>query len=253
MDRSLKFNTRKNGRYWWFSATQPNYVPPVFDFLSESEWEIMDAWYVETEKRYPMGTGECNIPAMSLLMGFIMGNNMSRIVQCGHFIGFSTLLIGFMARRMRHKNALFSIDIDPSVTEFSQHWINTAGLQDYVRLVVSDSARSSLVSEAINYLGGKPHLMFIDSSHECNHTLAELRLWVPHLQPGGFCLLHDVSIYASGFDSRGNGGVKEAFSIFAKEGELQGLMINEFCGDHHFNDRTVYKDACGLGIIQIVS
>ncbi len=208
--RSLAFSSRDHGRYWWFKATESEYVPPVFDFLTDAEWDIMAAWYEESETLYAPGTGECNIPAVSMLMGLIMGSNMSRIVQCGHFIGFSTLLMGFMLRRMKHKQALYSIDYDADVTAYTQKWVDSANLGDYVKLVVADSAQPFLPSVAENYLGGKPHLVFIDSSHEHDHTLRELDLWVPNTQPGGFIVMHDVSEFARNFDSKGGGGVKEA-------------------------------------------
>ncbi len=251
--RSRAFNTKSHGRYWWFSSNRPEYVPPIFDFLSEAEWNVMDAWYGDSEALYQNGTGECNVPAMSLLMGLIMGNNISKIVQCGHFIGFSTLLLGFMLRRMGHKCSLFSIDIDQRVTEYTQKWINVAELQDYIQLAVSNSAASSMIGESHQYLGGKPQLLFIDSSHERNHTVAELKLWLPNIQPGGFAVLHDVSDFAKSFDSLGGGGVKEAVAEVSRTMQFPHIMINEFCGAEHFGDRTVYKDACGLGIIQVPS
>jgi predicted O-methyltransferase YrrM len=251
--RSMEFNERSHNRYWWFSHNRPKYVPPIFDFLSEDEWGLMDAWYNETEKTHAYGTGECNVPAMSFLLGLVMGNNVSRVLQCGHFIGFSTLLLGFMLRRMGHTAGLFSIDVDPDVTKITQRWITEGGLDEYVKLVVSDSAMPNLVVEARQYLRGNPQVMFIDSSHEYRHTLKELRLWVPALQPGGFALLHDVSEFARNFDGSSEGGVKEAVNAYAKENDLPQIMINGFSGNSHFGDKLVYQDACGLGIIQVPS
>jgi len=37
-------------------------------------------------------------------------------------------------------------------------------------------------------------VLFIDSSHRCAHTLAELRRFVPLVAPGGIALLHDTAL-----------------------------------------------------------
>lgn len=252
-DRSMPFASKSHGRYWWFKELGVNYVPPVFDFLKADEWDVMSAWYDESEELFPHGTGECNIPAVSMLMGIVMGNNISRIVQCGHFIGFSTLLLGFMMRRMGHRKGLFSVDYDATVTNYTAKWLKEAHIEDYVQLVISDSAERALPEQAEIYLGGKPQIVFIDSSHEYEHTRRELELWVPRIQPGGFAILHDVSEFACAFDSKGGGGVRKAVASFDPQGLHQKIMINDFCGSGHFGERTVYKDACGLGIIQVRS
>lgn len=249
--RSIDFRTRMHGRYWWFQATKANYVPPIFSFLTDEEWTVMRQWYEETEEKFSAGTGECNVPAMSMLQGIIMGNNLSRIVQCGHFIGFSTLLLGFMMRRMGHKHALFSIDIDPNVTAFTQRVVEKAGLADHVKLVLSDSAAPATAVDALAYLNGAPQLLFIDSSHEYNHTKRELDLWYPRLQPGGFAIMHDVSRFAISFDGAGNGGVKQAVEEWTKGRGIQTAMINDFATDQHYGERApLYLDSCGLGLIQ---
>jgi len=248
--RSVGFRDRAHGRYWWFQATQSNYVPPIFSILTDDEWDLIGTWYEETERGFSAGTGECNVSAMSMLLGLVMGNNISRIVQCGHFIGFSTLIFGLMARHMGHKHALYSIDIDEHVTAVTQSYIDRGGLSDYVKLRIGDSAEVETGLEALNYLGGKPQLLFVDSSHEYNHTIRELDHWYHFIQPGGFVIMHDVSEFAAKFDALGNGGVRGAVRDWVQRNNLQALMINDFATADHYGDRTVYKDACGLGIIQ---
>ncbi len=190
---------------------------------------------------------------MTFLMGLIMGNNMSRIVQCGHYIGFSTLILGFMLRHMGHNHGLFSVDFNSQVTEYTARWVERTGLGEYVHLEVRDSADPPLPAQAIAYLGGQPHLVFIDSSHEYAHTLRELDLWFHEIQPGGFALMHDVSEFAISFDGTKDAGVKGAVQHWSKSNNVQAIMINDFAGPSHFGDRTVYKDACGLGLLQRTS
>src|SRR5262249_40517976 len=140
--RSLDYSTREGGRYWWFQLPHCNYVPAAFSSLSDEEWKIIDDWYKETDT---VGSpGECSVPMISMLQGLIMGNGIRSMVQCGHYMGFSTILCGFFFRAMGAKHALFSIDIDANVTEFTRKYVNRAGLQDYVHLEVSDSADSKM-------------------------------------------------------------------------------------------------------------
>lgn len=211
----------------------------------------MRLWYEDSEKTRPLGTGECNVPAMSMLMGLIMGNNISRVAQCGHYIGFSTLLLGFMMRRMSHQNSVFSVDIDPYVSAYTSSWVQRAGLEPQVRIDINDSANPQAAQNAKSFLKGAPQVVFIDSSHEYDHTIRELDLWYPLLQPGGFIALHDVSQFAVRFDAKKGVGVKGALQTWvSKHPEAQTIFINDFCTDQHFGERTVYKDASGLGIIQ---
>jgi predicted O-methyltransferase YrrM len=247
--RTASFAERSHPRYWWFQQFRPKYDPPVFSTLNDQEWSVIDAWFAQSEIDHPNGTGECAIPAISLLHGLITGNNVSRVVQLGHFIGFSTLLLGLTLRRMGFDHALFSIDIDPNVTAYTQGWLEKARLEATVQLKVGDSADRSGPSEAVAYLGDAPSLIFIDSSHQYEHTLKELNLWYPALQPGGFILMHDVSQFAASFDETGQGGVARAAKEWLSTSAAGGLMVNGNLTNQSGSAIT-YRDGCGLGIIQ---
>ena len=64
---------------------------------------------------------------MSLIQGLVMGSGIRSIVQLGHFLGDSTLLLGFMMRRMSFTCSIFSIDISPEASEYTRGWIARAG------------------------------------------------------------------------------------------------------------------------------
>ena len=44
--------------------------------------------------------GEAAVPLLSLLQGLVLGNRATRLVQLGTHAGWSSLLLGFMLRRM---------------------------------------------------------------------------------------------------------------------------------------------------------
>lgn len=249
MNRTLNFKNLPHNRYWWFRTVGKDYVPPVLQSLTDDEWQIMQDWYDDSEKHFS-NPGELGVPGISILTGLIGGNGLSRIVQCGHYVGYSTLLLGFLLRRIGRKRSLFSVDIDARVTEYTQAWIDRADLSDYVKLHVSDSAGSDVPHLAKEWCQGDPQLVFIDSSHQYKHTISELDLWFDAITPGGLLCMHDTSVYAQEFDSTKQGGVLSAVNEWIADRKLQHIVLNNFVdGNQQVSDLT-YTDGCGFGLIQ---
>jgi len=240
-------NRTDQNRYWWFIKNR--YMPPIYDNLELEEMNLLMHWFDESEQA--KFVGECNIPLMSALLGFISGSGLDSIVQLGHYAGYSALLIGFMLRKIGKRNGLFSIDINAKATQFAQGWIDRAGLDDYVALRISDSANPLIVQHAIEYFGNVPKVVFIDSSHTFQHTLDELNLWFPVLPSGGLIFLHDVSVFAARFDRAGNGGVHNAMWAWQDTEIAESIMLNRtHTGDPEKDSPLVLLDGCGLGVIQ---
>ena len=178
-----------------------------------------------------------------------MGNRASRIVQLGTCAGYSALLLGWMLRRMKAEQGLFSLDLDPVSCEISRRWIARGGLQDFVEIAERNSLDPQSPLSAREYLGGDPELIIIDSSHEYQSTLAELDLWYGALAPGGLLVLHDVSSFAAEFDVTHHGGVGRAFTEWRKSHpEVETFCLNADARTMEL-PRPFYKDACGLGLI----
>ncbi|MCC7035351.1 MAG: class I SAM-dependent methyltransferase [Acidobacteria bacterium] len=247
--RSEGFAGRAGPRYWWFRTVGRHYVPPVFAALTDDEWSVLEAWFAATDAMRP-DTGECNVPAISVLHGLVMGSGIGHVVQLGHYLGYSTLLLGFMMRRMSRRRGVFSIDIDAEATDFTRAWIARAHLEDYVQLMVCDSADPEAPRQAHRYFGAEPDLVFVDSSHQYRQTLSELDLWYGQLRPGGLLLLHDASAFATQFDPRGEGGVQRALSEWLKRAPVPAILLNEGARPGVAGDTLVYGDPCGLGIVQ---
>lgn len=248
MTRSLAFRTRTNRRYWWhWIADNSNYVPPVYQFLTDEEWDVLDAWFDDTEKRDLIG--ECQVPLISIIQGLLMGSCLRAVVQAGHYTGYSTLLMGFMLRRMGFKHGLFTIDIDPMVSDYTREWVARAGLSEHVEVVCSDSAAPDMPERAKAYLGTDPQLVLIDSSHIYSHTLRELDLWYPRLVPGGILLCHDSTVFAEQFDRTKEGGVRRALAEWlARNPGVNALNLRNGATPNLTGE--VYKDACGVCMIQ---
>lgn len=238
-------------RYWWHWGRARQYIPDVYGCLRQDEWALFAAWFEETERVGRLG--EMAVPMVSVLRGFLMGSGVSAVVQLGHYAGYSTLLLGFMLRRMKRRNALFSIDIDPDATEFTRGWVERAELTQQVALHLGDSADPRSADAADAYLGRPPQAVIIDSSHEYAHTLRELDLWYGRLPPGGMLFCHDASVYAATFDRTGKGGVRRALREWLARlpggGAGSAILID---GDADVPGKAgiAYADGCGLCIIQ---
>lgn len=251
VSRSIAFSSRPEPRYWWHQGFDAPYVPDVYSVLSDAEWALMMKWFEETDELYGPGTGECSVPAISFLLSLVNGNGLTRIAQLGHFVGYSSLLIGMALRRMG-QGKMVSIDIDASVTTFTRKYIEQAGLTKFAQLVVGDSASPVSAGQVVGLLGGSPQLVFIDSAHTARHTVEELNVWFPLVQPGGFVILHDASIFSEQWDTTGGGGVREGLRLFNEQSAQNRLGINEdFHGrGHQGRGSLTYLDGCGLAIIQ---
>jgi cephalosporin hydroxylase len=247
-DRSLAYGSRRGDRYWWHRLPESAFVPPIYAMLSDEEWGLLDAWFDDTDARGLIG--EMNVPAMCVLQGFVMGSMVRNIIHLGACAGYSTLLTGFMMRRMRLERSVLAIDIDPAACAFCETWIARAGLSDYVRIERGDSADPGAPARARAYFGGPVNLVFVDSSHRYAHTLAELDLWAAALNPGGFLFLHDTSEFATRFDPSGEGGVRRAFAEWmARNPGMRAIDVSNSLATLE-TPAQVYKDGCGLGIVQ---
>jgi predicted O-methyltransferase YrrM len=192
--RSRRWTDHPGARYWWHRLPGMDYVPAIYSDLAEEEWIIVRDWYNETDANGRIG--ECAVPLISFLHGLIMGSRADRIVQLGTCSGYSTLLIGFMLRRMNAQRGLFTLDYDPVIVAMTEQWLRRAGLDSFVRNAELLSTNPASLEEAVSYLGHPPELIILDTSHQYQATLDELNLWYPLLAPGGIFLLHDVSRFA---------------------------------------------------------
>ena len=151
------------------------------------------AWYEETDRSGLIG--ECAVPLISLLHGLVMGNRIARIVQLGTCSGYSSLLLGFMLRRMNAPRGLFTVDFGPELCALTRRWLERAGLTNFVTVFEGNSLDPATVAAAQRHFGAAPEMILLDSSHEYLATGQELELWYPELQEGGIFLLHDVEYF----------------------------------------------------------
>lgn len=248
MTRSRVFSSAAEARFWWHRVPRHDYVPPIYAGLTDTEWELMSAWYADTTRENLIG--ECAVPVMSLLHGLIMGNGIRRLVQLGTFSGYSTLLLGFFLRQMGAERGLCTFEIGEPLCAYTQRWVSRAALDSFIKIELRSSLDPAAPGAAAQYLRGAPELIFVDSSHEYASTLDELELWYPALAVGGFIVLHDTSVFAAGFDVTEKGGVRRALREWRMvHPEAESFFINEAVPTQE-TPGLVYQDFCGAGLIQ---
>jgi len=245
-ERRTFFEGRQGDRYWWHRVTGNAYVPDVYAQLSPAEWQVLKDWFIDTDERLMIG--ECSVPLIGWLTSFVSSNNVSRIVQLGTYVGYSTLLLGWTLKRMGKRRGLMTVDVDPVATAYTESWLDRAELRGIVEQHLGDSADPELPALAEEILGGPPQLVFIDSSHQYAHTLQELNLWYDAIVPGAIMAMHDVSEFAAAFDPTGKGGVHRALSEWSANhpGATFSLAFPSVSREGHL---PTYIDGCGLGVV----
>ena len=76
---------------------------------------------------------------------------------------------------------LWSVDIEPTAAAFELQGI----CPDWTYVIGDSLACADLAPQGAD-------ILFIDSLHTYDQTLAELEVYVPHVKPGGVVLLHDT-------------------------------------------------------------
>ena len=235
-----------DARLQWQGFDESGAGPFFLRLLSPEQQELYTDWLKETSQRNLVG--ETSLSAMGLLSGLALGNRLTRIVQCGHYAGYSLLILGMLAKNVAPRMRIASIDIDQCVTKFTNEWVSRGGLEKIAKTMVMDSADPFAADAVQEFLGGAPELVFIDSSHQYRHTKDELDLWASRVAPGGFICMHDAAEFSAYQDKNGLGGVNRALQEWCSENRQVAKIVIGATND----ENTVYKDPCGFALLQIM-
>lgn len=246
VERPISAVASGHARYWWHEGPGRGYEPDIYRVLTPGQRGVLLEWYAETLERNMIG--EMAAPMTSAVLGFVNGSGVRRVVQLGHFAGYSCLMLGWAMDRMGVERGLYSIDLKERNTAMTRGWLERGGLGRVVGLRTSDSADPACVPAAREYLGGDPGCVIIDSSHQYDHTLAELDLWYAALAPGGLIFLHDASPSAAAYDKTGKGGVRRALDEWLARPGAPGALT--LLGPSAHGDEGPYTDPNKLCLLQ---
>jgi len=234
-------------RSHWHQLDSAAGAPFYYGLLTIEQRGLLQRWLDVTEGERLVG--ETSVSAMGMLAGLILGNRIGRVVQCGHYAGYSLLVLGMLMRNAQIDGHIISFDIDQNVTRFTQDWITEAGLDDTAHARVMDSADPFCMAECMRVMTGPPDLVFIDSSHQYRHTLDELDLWSNLITPGGFIAFHDASRLAAVFDHHKAGGVRGALDEWlARNKHVNAIIIDPLATE---TAAPIYLDPCGFALLQV--
>jgi predicted O-methyltransferase YrrM len=230
----------------WFR--QHAYDPPFLKAISEEDGSLMCEWHVATRERHP-NSGSSGGEMMTMPISMIMSSEIRRAVQCGDYVGFSTLLLGMIGHYLDRTRVLYTVEIDPGPSEHTRGWVERSGLSHLVHVAVHDSSDPVCVAEAHEFLGSAPDLVCIDSTHQYDHTRAELAQRWNELLPGGLLVLDDASGWAASYDRTDKGGSHRAATEFSRLYAPNSASFNAaLCPESQAS--LVYSDVDRFGLYQ---
>jgi predicted O-methyltransferase YrrM len=224
----------------WFRVAG-NRDPAIAFMLDDGEIQVLADWHADIVKQ---GLNvDIGFPVISFVGTLIYAHQMRNVVQLGHYVGFSSLIIGMILRKISPEARLISFDIDQRVTDCCNEWIDRAGLAHIVCNVCADSTDPITAEFAGAHLTGQPELAFIDASKQYQNTITEIRLWSKYIN--GFIISHDVSALAKGDQANGPKGVADGLVDSAQFAANELLIIDPHA---ERGGGFPYIDPCGLGI-----
>lgn len=119
---------------------------------------------------------------------------------------------------------LWSVDIDPAPELEHERWTFIQG--------------SDLELSTLKQLPDDADIVFIDTSHDYQHTKAELSVYKWRVRPGGRIVLHDTAL------ARPEGWTRRQPEFPVR------TAVDEFCRDEGLKVRY-WPNCFGLGVIQI--
>lgn len=190
--------------------------------LSEKALSALEE--IASDEEYP-GSGDPT--TLSLLTTLIHTCQMTKVLQIGTWIGFSTVAMAGALARVEKEGRPTLVTVDPAIPQMdkAKGYVTAAGLRDHVQFVPGSSLEPS-VQRRIRELG--PYdLVFIDSQHDYDVASVELAAFWPSVREGGILAAHDSSLFAAGYDTKQQGGVIRALNEWiAAAGIEQYLFLN---------------------------
>jgi predicted O-methyltransferase YrrM len=157
------------------------------------------AAFEETWRRIELVPGFLARGAAALLFRLVGELRPATVVEVGSYLGRGTAFFAVAARRFRPDARVvavdphtgdrqqverFGIDVLPSLDLYRAH-LDAVGVTDAVETLVATSEDAAATWE------GSAELVYVDGWHAYDHVLADARLWLAHLAPGGVMVFDD--------------------------------------------------------------
>lgn len=162
------------------------------------------------------------------LYSHVMGYREAVVIELG--VRWATSTSALLAGAEQVNGHVWSVDIEQPT--YPSWWLDTGRWT----LTIGPDTDPAVMAK----LPDKADVIFIDTLHTFEQTLAELRTFYPRVKPGGVMLLHDTELSAELFGGRY--GSQPAFPVAA--------ALDHFCAEQGI--RWENTTGCyGLGTIHI--
>jgi len=158
-------------------------------------------------------------------------DTLGRVIELGTRKGNSTLAFLAAVEKRHLGGHVWSVDVSDCARD-------PEGMAPWARHPLWTFIRGDDMDPAVQaQLPARCDVLFIDTSHEYDHTLAELRAYMPRVAPGGVALFHDVNVY----DWPGYGWTGDVPPV--------QQALNEYCAEVGLNWENM-PGKYGLGVIR---
>ena len=173
-------DVRSNTHPFEFVRALGGDVPPAPDFGrigSVKDFELANTFAWNSE------------PSVGKFLGELAFHTRARtVVELGCFVGWSSAHLAVGLHAAANGGRLWCVDSDERYLNAARRNLEKLSLGDGVTWVRG----LSLEDHVLTALPESIDLLFIDTSHEYEPTLAELRTYAPRLAPGGCIAMHDT-------------------------------------------------------------
>jgi len=190
----------------------------------------------------PEGRWNDIIDHMQFLHDTVLGYRNPRVVELGVRGGNSTCAL--LSAVQLNGGHLWSCDLEPPGKGGDwDHPPEWDGIPAWT-FIIGDSVSDAVLAQ----MPAEIDVLFADTSHTYEQTLAELEAYVPRVRPGGVVLQHDTQCIS------GPPGGREFLPTPRVEGEVARAM-DDYCEKHGLSwaNRQSGEGLFGLGVIRIPS
>lgn len=154
-------------------------------------------------------TGTTPDDDIDVLAGVLLAARAKRILQFGTFLGGSGLVLADIATQNGGPDGkLVTVDPNPEYNKNQMKFAQIAGLAGAVTTIDGTSTDPAILARLART---QWDAIYLDTTHQFDHTYAEIRAIAPLCGPQTLFLFHDASTHAAdNLDVNKQGGVRRA-------------------------------------------
>ncbi|MHA1718780.1 MAG: CmcI family methyltransferase [Promethearchaeota archaeon] len=134
------------------------------------------------------------------------------IIETGTYLGGTSLFLAMILQNVNENGKIITIDILDQAEKASQNKI----YQDRVISLIGNSVSNEIIEQVKILVKDAKTMVILDSAHEKNHVLTELKKYSQFVSPGCYIIIHDTNFNGNPVKKNFGPGPKEAVMEFLK-------------------------------------